>query len=793
MLFAPLLSSLVLADRQWLLPAAGVAGLALVLLIWSYRTSPRGWVRWTCLTLKTLGIAALAFCLIEPLWSGEKARPGANLFAVVADNSQGLQIRDAGSPRTRGEALREMLDPGRSEWPKGLAENFDVRRYRFDARLQASPDFSDLIFDGRSSAIGAALRALGERNRGKPLAGVLLLTDGNATDLRGGLPDLTGLPPIYPVVIGSGDALKDLSLRDVRTSQTAFEDAPVTIEADVAATGFEGREIVARLFDVNGTAVEELTRRVESSAKPLTFRFRPRPGASGLTFYRLAVTVAGADSAAQAAESEATLANNSRVLVVDRGHGPHRILYVTGRPNWEFKFLNRALQEDPQLQLVGLIRVARREPKFDFRGRLGETSNPLFRGFGEQSREEVERYDQPVLVRLNTRDELELRSGFPSTPEELYGYHAVIVDDLEADFFKPDQQSLVQKFVSERGGGFLMLGGAESFQQGRYQRTPIGDLLPVYLDRRVDAAPAVPRKLHLAREGWLQSWARIRDNEVDERARREAMVPFLVVNRLGDVKPGASVIAKAVDNAGGEVPAIVVQRFGRGRSAAITVGDVWRWGMHDAESHADMDKTWRQLARWLVADVPDAVELTAEPVPEDPNGAMRLQVRVRDPKFQPMDNAAVLLQVQPVLASGTEAGATNELRLPAEASLSEPGLYEAVYVPRLTGGFRATATVTNSVGAEVGRAEAGWSTDLAAEEFRSLTPNVALLETLAQKTGGEIISSARLDAFVRSLPDRKAPVMESWTFPLWHTPVMFALALGCLVSEWGLRRWKGMP
>jgi len=199
------------------------------------------------------------------------------------------------------------------------------------------------------------------------------------------------------------------------------------------------------------------------------------------------------------------------------------------------------------------------------------------------------------------------------------------------------------------------------------------------------------------------------------------------------------------------------------------------------------------LARWLVADVPDAVEIAAEPVPGDPNGAMRLQVRVRDPKFQPMDNAAVLLQVQPVLASSTEAGATNELRLPAEASLSEPGLYEAVYVPRLTGGFRATATVTNSVGAEVGRAEAGWSTDLAADEFRSLTPNVALLETLAQKTGGEVIPAARLDAFVRSLPDRKAPVMDSWTFPLWHTPVMFVLALGCLVSEWGLRRWKGMP
>lgn len=788
-----LFASLVLADRRWLPLAVGVAVAALLLLAWSYRTAPRGWVRWTCMGLKALGIAALAFCLLEPLWSGERARPGANLFAVVADNSQGLQIHDAGAAQTRGDALREILDPGRQDWPQALAENFDVRRYRFDARLQASPDFSELVFDGRSSAMGAALRSLGERNRGKPLAGVLLLTDGNATDLRGGLPDLTGLPPVYPVVIGDSTALRDLSVQDVRTSQTAFEDAPVTLEADVAATGFEGRDVVARLTDVAGALVEEQTRRVEASGKPVTFRFRPRPGASGLTFYRLSVTVAGASGTGGAENAEATLANNSRVLVVDRGHGPHRILYVTGRPNWEFKFLNRALQEDPQVQLVGLIRVARREPKFDFRGRAGETSNPLFRGFGEQSREEVERYDQPVLVRLNTRDELDLRSGFPTTPEELYGYHAIIVDDLEADFFKPDQQSLVQKFVSERGGGLLMLGGAESFQQGSYLRTPIGDLLPVYLDRRVDAAPAVPRRMRLAREGWLQAWARLRDNESDERTRREAMPPFLVVNRLGDVKPGASVIATAVDDAGGEVPALVVQRFGRGRTAALTVGDVWRWGMHDAESHADMDKAWRQLARWLVADVPDTVDLVVEPIPEDPNGAMRLQARVRDPRFQPMDNATVVLQVEPVLTGGTGSGATNLLRLPAEASLSEQGLYEAVYIPRLTGGFRATAFVTNSVGAEVGRAEAGWSTDLAAEEFRSLIPNVALLETLAQKTGGEVIPAGKLEAFIRGLPDRRAPVMDAWTFPLWHTPAMFALALGCLVSEWGLRRWKGMP
>ena len=40
-----------------------------------------------------------------------------------------------------------------------------MRRYFFDARLQATKDFSELAFDGRASAIGATLRTLAERYR----------------------------------------------------------------------------------------------------------------------------------------------------------------------------------------------------------------------------------------------------------------------------------------------------------------------------------------------------------------------------------------------------------------------------------------------------------------------------------------------------------------------------------------------------------------------------------------------------------------------------------------------------
>ena len=374
------LASLTFSGWNWLWPAAGAMCVALLLLIWNYRAAPRGIVRWVCLGLKLLGLAALALCLLEPLWSGQRAKPGANLLAIVADNSQGLQIKDRGETRSRGELLRDLLDPQRARWQGTLEENFEVRRYFFDARLQTTKDFGELVFDGRASAIGATLRTLAERYRNRPLAGVLLLTDGNATDLRAA-PELAGLPPIYPVVIGEREPARDIAVQQTHVSQTDFEDAPVSVQAEVTAAGYRGEAIAAQLLDSSGKKVEEKTLRARKDNEPLAFRFQFRPAKAGLSFYRLRVGAKNEVEApgAQKKSEEATLANNSRVLVVDRGRGPYRILYVAGRPNWEFKFLNRAVQEDEQLQLVGLIRVAKREPKFNFR--LAAPARPAIRSF----------------------------------------------------------------------------------------------------------------------------------------------------------------------------------------------------------------------------------------------------------------------------------------------------------------------------------------------------------------------------------------------------------------------------
>jgi uncharacterized membrane protein len=786
--------SILIGAQHWVLPAVALFTLAAGVLAWGYRRMPgRGSWRVAAVLLKGTGVAALALCLIEPLWSGVRPRPGENLFLIVADNSQSLGIRDTDASQTRGEILQELLHPAEIAWQSRLQQDFDVRRSLTDRRFPSVPDFARLNFEGSTSPLEAALESLAERFHGRPIAGVLLFTDGIATDAaaapRNGA-DRKGLPPIYPVAIGRDGAPRDVALRNVTVTETAFEDAPVTIQAEVLATGYDGAEIVAQLFDEAGTLVQTETRPVDKDV-PLGFRFQLRPERPGLAFYRLRVAAAGEMSQfstsqpaepgkAVAASREATLANNERLVRVSREAGPYRILYVSGRPNWEFKFLRRALEADQQVQLVGLVRIANREPKFDWRGRVGESSNPLFRGFKKEGDEEAERYDQPVLVRLNTRDDAELRDGFPKSAEALFGYHAVILDDLEAGFFTHGQQALLAKFVSERGGGLLMLGGQESFQNGKYQRTPLGDLLPVYVDRIEEVRPTIGYRLALTRDGWLQPWVRLRDNETDEQQRLEEMPAFTTLNRVRNLKPGASILATVEDPAGSVSPALAVQQFGRGRSAALMIGDLWRWGLRQEPERRDLDKAWRQMIRWLISDVPAQVEIE---VADELREAVRLQVRVLKADYVPLENGAVKLTVRSPGAA--------PLEMDAEPALDEAGLYTARFVPPRAGAFRVQAVVRDAGGKEVGRNESGWVADPVVKEFRTLRPDRDWLATLARQTGGEMVEPQDLSGFVESLPNRKIPITEQWTMPLWHQPFVFLFAIACLVGEWGLRRWHG--
>ena len=774
--------SIVFLSSNWFPLAAGVALLVVLVSLWGYARSRLPMrLKLTGTALKTLGVLLLCFCLLEPQWVDKKAKPGENFLAVLADNSQGMGIRDAGSATSRAEELTAILKPQPGDWQEALDENFQVRRYSFDARLRTTGDFDSLDFKGRASALVGSTRNLGQRFSGRPLAGILLFSDGNATDIESLNDGLGQLPPVYPVVMGKRSSIKDISIIDVQVTSSTFEDAPVAIHCQLAATGFPAENIVARLLDAEGTVLD--TQR-PTLGQALKVKFEVKPDSLGVSFYT--VELGQAEQAEGQAGEEATLANNRRIVAVERRKEPYRVLYVAGRPNWEYKFLKRALDDDPQVDLVGLIRIAKREPKFVFKGREGEGGNPLFRGFRGDEEEEGS-YDKPILKRLNVKTEDELKDGFPKNAGDLFGYHAIILDDLESAFFMPHQRELIRRAVSERGAGFMMLGGQESFTRGDYENTPIAELLPVYLQRSGTVLPVDNLEYDIERDGWLSQWVRLRKTEADEKDRLEEMPKFRVLNQVDRIKPGASVMASVVGDGNKRMPALVVQRYGHGKSGALLIGDMWRWQMAGKNKNEDLPRAWRQIIRWLVADVPSRVQLTTKSDSGAAGLGRKLVVKARNEEFKPLGFANVELSVMP---GGDESQAVD---LSVDPDGTETGAFESLYIPREEGGYVARAVVRDEDGKTIGDVEAGWASNPAADEFRSLQPNVALMEDLAKRTGGRVLDVSELKEWALDLPTKQSPVMDSFQTPLWHLPWTFAAALFLLVTEWWLRRRHWLP
>ena len=256
-----------------------------------------------------------------------------------------------------------ICSTGESPWKTRLGQDFDVRSYVFDSHLRAVDGFDalDVRRDGHCAddvARGALQTvprsAACRRARSSP----------TATGPTWAISIGRSSPPIYPVVPPSRVAARDVGVSELSISQTNFESAPVVVRADVSAVGFRGEPIVALIADEAGKKVErqdaDSNRRRQAAELPVSVPARRKASASiasrrFLSRKRRKVS----EVRRRRASTEQTLANNSRLVVVDQGGGPYRVLYVSGRPNWEFKFLRRAIEEDKEVELIGWMRIAR--------------------------------------------------------------------------------------------------------------------------------------------------------------------------------------------------------------------------------------------------------------------------------------------------------------------------------------------------------------------------------------------------------------------------------------------------
>lgn len=776
----------------WLLISAG--------MLWSTLRAPvrNAWL-YLAFVLKAIAIGLLLAALLEPMLAGEKARQQANYFAVLVDNSQSMKIESEAVADNQPPAWTKALDK-EQEWQVRLGQDFQLRRYKFDHQLQSIHQFGELDWSGSGSQIADNLVELSQRYQGRPLAGILLFTDGNSTD------DATyserwksaGIP-IYPVQTRKLDSLRDINIKRVAVTQTDFEASPVTLLAQISANGLAGKDARLSLLNSKGDELRSATIKLPNDGELINHRFQFRPDGKGVQGFQVKAQLVEELQLNEGTRStEATLLNNSRFAVVDRGMGPYRILYLAGRPNWEFKFIRRALDSDEELKLISLLRIARKEPKFSFRDSKVDSANPLFSGFEDIAEEDKEAYDEPVLIRLGVEQSDQLSKGFPKSAEELFEYHAIILDDIEHDFFTQEQLLLLRQFVSMRGGGLLMLGGQETLRGESLRNSPLGELLPVYPEDATAGTSSDETqqwRWELTREGWLQPWLRLTDNEDAEKKLLSQRTGLGVVNTISGLKPGASVLVDTSDENGTRRPLMAAQKFGKGKSAAIMAGDLWRWAMHreSIDSEAPLMAAWRQTIRWLIADVPKRLQISVYRLGKTNSQtalstnplATTLRTSVYDSEFKPVENVQLTYTIH--LPSG------KQISLQGEPSETVVGAFETSLVSSEEGIFRVEVVALAEDGSEIGRGEAGWISEPSAEEFEQLLPNTAWLRQIASETKGEVIDADKLESFVKGLPERSAPVTESYVYPIWHEPWVILCAISLFCLEWGIRRKSGLP
>ena len=736
-----------------------VAGFVLVYAAARIYTSDRAKAVSLGLRIPVLGL--LFIPLFEPVLVTPDVVPDEQFVAVLVDASASMALPDGTLGATRAADVRQLLFEEEGGLLAALDEPFQVRYYTFSDRAERADSLADVQAEGEGTDLAAALDRVLADFSGVPLAGVVLLTDG--ADNGGGVP------------LNQAEALRsrDVPLHVVGVGQEAFEAERellgVTVSEGVeATTGAEidvkvrswGREAQPVRFelrrDLGGDSSEVVftqTRRLKGDGKVDQLTFFYEPEAAEAAEYTLAVAEA---------EGELNRVNNALPALIDPRRDTLRVLYFEGHLRPEFKFIKRALEDDPVVRFTSIART----------------------GTGKLYRQGIASPD-------------ELAGGFPEDEAALNAFHALFFGDIEAAAFSPEQLQAVERFVRVRGGGFAMLGGQSSFAEGDYAIGPVADLLPVELDpaRRTVLPPDFaderlpPEEQGFAfvptSAGLASPILKLASDPDSNRARWGEMPGLTSINFLGATKPGAVVLAeKPEDDFGPREPLLIVQRYGRGRTSGLATASTWRWQMLLDAEDGRHERFWRQYVRWLTASAPGRVRLDVGGDRFAPGDEVPLAVNVYDERYNPQSTADV---------RGTLTGPSGDVReIAFREELTEAGTYAAPFVPQEEGVYELEVTAEVE-GETVGTHARSFLVRPSKREFYDATLKRPFLESLAEASGGAYYAPARAGAIPDRLRSRRTSTSVYHAAYLWDLPLLFGLVLLLLSAEWIWRRRKGLP
>ena len=427
----------------WALAAlivAAAGGLALLIRWKLRRATPelRSWRGWLIWGLQSALVALVLLLLWQPAMLVSELNSQQNIIAVVVDDSRSMRIADSDGKPREAAAIAALEDSVLA----GLQKRFQTRVYRLGSSLTRVDGPREIAPVEPATHISEGLKQLATETADLPVGAVLLLSDGsqNTAGTGGSGISLDALQalrnrrlPVHAIGFGKEEAAHDIEIEDVSVAPTATANARIAATVSLTQRGYSGQQAKLTVRDGDKSLAErEIT-------LPPDGRVQTEP-----LFFPIGA--AGAKSLAFSVEplpGEENLANNAVTRPILVSDAKRRILYVEGEPRWEYKFIRRAEEDDPTVQLVSMLRTSENK-----------------------------------IYRQGIRDSSELADGFPSRPEDLFGYAGIIIGSVDADYFTPLQQELLREYVDRRGGGILFLGGRYSLSDGGWAASRLERFAP---------------------------------------------------------------------------------------------------------------------------------------------------------------------------------------------------------------------------------------------------------------------------------------------------------------------------
>jgi len=744
---------LVLAATVGSMAAAGLLLVIAVPIVRQYRGIGGTSTHRSRVVLAVLRAAVVALgCLVllRPSLVVATAVPQQNFVGVLIDDSRSMRVAEGGD-QTRAEQVSEWLDPAGAALLAQLEERFRLRLFSFSDAARRLDGVEELRFEGLRTNVGRALEAGRQELGGLPLSGLVLLSDGADNDSEGLTETLNGLRdakvPVFVVGVGREEFARDIEVVRVEAPGEVMQNAAVAADVVVRQRGYEG-ETVQLLVEDGGRIVStvEVTLPRAGESTVVRTRFVAEEAGPRILTFRIDV-----------ADGEMVRQNNAFETLVTVRDEQARILYFEGEPRHEVAFIRRALHEDRNIALATLVRSA--PNKFQ-----SLIVDPVDEFGGEH----------------------ELFGGFPKTREELYRYSALVLGSVEADFFTRDQLQMIADFVSQRGGGLLALGGRHSFAEGGYAGTPVAEALPVVIEAPRPVAEPWYSQLSVAPTLFGRSHPVVQFGAGPEEsaARWETMPQLLAVNRVTRIKPGAATLLDGTHESLEEPQVILAyQRYGAGRSIALTVTDTWQWQMHHDVPLEDMthETFWQQMLRWLVADVAGQVRVRLGRERFAAGETVTIVTDVFDDTYLAVNDAQVRATV-------TGPGGDVEA-LDLAWTVDVDGRYEAAFVAESEGFYSVSVAAEGRDGPLGSDVATGQAAELT-EEFFGAEMNRELLMRVAEETGGRFYTADNLDELAGDIAFTEGGTTVTEVLDLWDMPVFFFLFLGMIGTEWTMRKWR---